>query len=304
MICNNCNCNVPDGNRYCPNCGSPLRVAPPTQITNPSQRNGMSDGMAPGTQIVTPSQKSANHTALYILLGMLITAVIVLVAFLIFGRDSSAKVSDSDNTVTDTEEATVIDEPAAPQLDDRESQYDWLSERKVTTADLAGKPAGELRIMRNAIMAKHGYIFKSQDLAEYFSGFSWYKPLYNDVTSMLSAVEAANVQFIKKYEGGTTSSTTSASSNSRRTSIGYTGDFSDIACYTRLTDEDVYDLTKEQLRILRNTIYARHGRIFKDAKLRDYFSGFSWYEPRYKEINLNSLSDIEKHNITLIQKYE
>ena len=86
--------------------------------------------------------------------------------------------------------------------------------------------------------------------------------------------------------------------------VGFTDDYSDIVCYTYLSGSDLSGLSKSQLRILRNTIYARHGRKFKSKDLQRYFSGFSWYTPRYDEISPSSLSDVEKHNISLIQKYE
>jgi hypothetical protein len=38
-------------------------------------------------------------------------------------------------------------------------------------------------------------------------------------------------------------------------------------------------LSKEDLRTLRNTIYAQHGYAFKDKDLREYFSSFQWYFP-------------------------
>lgn len=122
---------------------------------------------------------------------------------------------------------------------------------------------------------------------------------------MLFACFAMAVTAIPVYATDS-SATTEASRPSRQRfqSIGYTGDYSDIACYCWLTEEDVADLTLEQLRVLRNTIYARHGRKFKSADLRRFFSRFDWYRPRYAEINPKVLSKTEKHNIALIQRME
>lgn len=86
--------------------------------------------------------------------------------------------------------------------------------------------------------------------------------------------------------------------------IGFTQDYSDYVCYARLTDSDVAGLSSAELRILRNTIFARHGRKFKSADLRNYFSRFDWYTPLYDEISESSLTPIERHNIMLIKKYE
>lgn len=79
-------------------------------------------------------------------------------------------------------------------------------------------------------------------------------------------------------------------------------DYSEWVCNTRLTDADLNGMPKSELRILRNTIYARHGYIFKSADLREYFSKFDWYTPSTSEVA--DLSSIEQHNVALIQRYE
>ncbi|MCW5969162.1 MAG: protein kinase [Blastocatellales bacterium] len=47
-----------------------------------------------------------------------------------------------------------------------------------------------------------------------------------------------------------------------------------------LTVEDLEGFTREELRLLRNTIYARHGRVFQSPDLQWYFERRSWYAPR------------------------
>ena len=46
-----------------------------------------------------------------------------------------------------------------------------------------------------------------------------------------------------------------------------------------LTNADLNGLSEWQIRIARNEIYARHGRIFKSDDLADYFASKSWYTP-------------------------
>lgn len=86
--------------------------------------------------------------------------------------------------------------------------------------------------------------------------------------------------------------------------VAMTDDYSWIICEIPLQDSDLYGLSKAQLRILRNTIYARHGRKFKSPDLQRYFSQFSWYYPTVNEVYEHQLSSTEKHNIRLIQAYE
>ena len=49
-----------------------------------------------------------------------------------------------------------------------------------------------------------------------------------------------------------------------------------LGCF-ELYDNDNY--SKEDLKIVRNTIYAQKGYVFKNQELRDYFSQFEWYMP-------------------------
>ncbi|MCR5222329.1 MAG: YARHG domain-containing protein [Lachnospiraceae bacterium] len=74
----------------------------------------------------------------------------------------------------------------------------------------------------------------------------------------------------------------------------------------KLTDYDLSGLNAWELRIARNEIYARHGRMFKDKELQDYFDGQSWYygtisPSQWSEKNLNQY---EAYNVNLISKYE
>lgn len=73
-----------------------------------------------------------------------------------------------------------------------------------------------------------------------------------------------------------------------------------------LTREEVETHTKEELRLARNEIFARHGMIF-GGDLAEYFSSKSWYSPTIpgEEFYDNvEMSLIEEENITLIQDVE
>lgn len=57
-----------------------------------------------------------------------------------------------------------------------------------------------LRIMRNSILARHGYRFQSKDLQEYFAKEPWYKPAASNDNVKLSFIEQLNVELIKAEE--------------------------------------------------------------------------------------------------------
>ncbi|OUS18267.1 YARHG domain-containing protein [Nonlabens dokdonensis] len=75
------------------------------------------------------------------------------------------------------------------------------------------------------------------------------------------------------------------------------------ASNTVLTNEDVENLKKSDLRIIRNTIYARHGYSFKNRPLRVFFDAQPWYIPVYSNIT-KEFSQIELDNIQLLLRYE
>jgi len=53
-----------------------------------------------------------------------------------------------------------------------------------------------LRLMRNEIMARHGYVFQAQDLKDYFSREPWYKPGTDNSSIKLSFIEQLNLDLI------------------------------------------------------------------------------------------------------------
>jgi len=68
-----------------------------------------------------------------------------------------------------------------------------------------------------------------------------------------------------------------------------------------LSPADIASLDKAQLRLARNEIYARHGRIFKSPDLAAHFSRYAWYRPVAAEV---SLSPVEQQNVDLLQRAE
>ncbi len=68
--------------------------------------------------------------------------------------------------------------------------------------------------------------------------------------------------------------------------------------------DDISGYDRGQIRVLKNSIYARHGRIFKDAALREYFEQQSWYRGYRKEIPAGEFNKYENANIAFLLKYE
>lgn len=68
------------------------------------------------------------------------------------------------------------------------------------------------------------------------------------------------------------------------------------------TAEDFADCSEDILKLAKNEIYARHGRMFLDREIYEYFLTRMWYEPTYapEEFDESCLNEYEKANIELL----
>ncbi len=73
-------------------------------------------------------------------------------------------------------------------------------------ADIEGMSARELNYAKNEIYARHGRIFDSTELREYFESKSWYEGVYtadefDEISgSVLNSTEKANAEFLSEAE--------------------------------------------------------------------------------------------------------
>ena len=139
----------------------------------------------------------------------------------------------------------------------------------------------ELRLIRNEVYARHGRRFTTPWLRDYFKFEAWYKARPEFTIAELSENEKTNVKLIQAVEA-------------RRHEELSTKD---------LSERDVAGLFPEVARRLRNEIFARHGRTFKDPHLQSYFASQEWYHPDPR-FDVKMLSAIEKANVKTIQNYE
>ena len=70
-----------------------------------------------------------------------------------------------------------------------------------------------------------------------------------------------------------------------------------------LVSDDVNNLYKDELRAMRNEIYARHGYSFKRREMRELFDNQNWYMPISTDVR-KKLTAIEIKNEKLIKQFE
>lgn len=109
------------------------------------------------------------------------------------GKDIPIGITPNGTTTITKSLSGSLDEYVLPYSD---TQY-------LAYSDLVALSDYELRLARNEIFARYGYIFKSQELLNYFNTTSWYVPsisVENFNSSVFNEYEKYNVEFIKNFE--------------------------------------------------------------------------------------------------------
>ncbi|GAB6560836.1 TcaA 3rd/4th domain-containing protein [Bacillus mobilis] len=115
----------------------------------------------------------------------------------------------------------------------------------------------------------------------------------------VTALPSYNLPFQKKSTEKTVVYNVTPTPTTRYVYNGFIFPDSDIR---KLTSVDLAYVSKEQLKIARNEIYARHGHIFQTKDMQAYFSKQSWY--RENPYFTGKLTDIESYNVELIKSRE
>ena len=180
-------------------------------IVNPSQKHNVTENSEPNPQ---PSKTEQSYSAqsdskvtfssdksffqkykipLFIVLGLCILVGL----FFWVTRNKDKFSGDKAQVEQGGEELSSIK--------DYEDKFErlWIigKTRDYTPADLQGWSKDDLKILRNYFFARNNYYFAPADLRNYFSKYSWYKPLYKEAGDWFSDLEINNVQYIKKLEG-------------------------------------------------------------------------------------------------------
>jgi len=139
----------------------------------------------------------------------------------------------------------------------------------------------DLRSIRNEFWARRGRKFITPGYKQMFEWRDWYKPEKDQTKVKLNQIEEQNVKLIEAQEAKIREKISSEP----------------------ITNEMVEGLFVEDLRVLRNEIYAKRGRVFKDPTLQKYFEAQSWYKPN-PDFKDESLSETESKNLAVIKQVE
>lgn len=208
-------------------------------------------------------------------------------------------------------------------------------ERPITDADLSDRTLRELAILRNYIFARAGQEFRKDWLRDFFSQYDWYhpqkKPAEVDQFGRDNAEKIANYDAaIGSAELRRRADAVLARQRGHDAGANDTNDTIELRLLSErlgewlapkgskvrpsplenpemldqvLSLDDLGNLSRRDLRILRNTVYARKGRDFVSEGLREYFGAKSWYklDPDYAD---QRLSAVDWKNIKLVASVE
>lgn len=167
-----------------------------------------------------------------VIIGILLVAMIVLTVFMVVtGRSagntgsssskyhadstqSDVKPQNSDDYIQDvsldefsigesSDDSSASDNAEAAEVAMEDSNGYILPDsdsRKLKKSDLAGMTAQQLSYAKNEIYARHGRVFKSSELQDYFNEKDWYEENDDFKDEDLSKKEAENTEFIDAYQ--------------------------------------------------------------------------------------------------------
>lgn len=146
---------------------------------------------------------------------------------------------------------------------------------------LDGVTLNDLRLMRFEFYARRGRRYSTPGFLQAFEWRDWYKPIKDQSKVKLNKIEEQNVKLIEELEAG----------------------WREFMATEEITETMLEGLFVEDLRVLRNEIYARHGRIFKDKELQKYFVSQPWYQPN-PDFKDEMLTEKEYKNLAIIRQAE
>jgi hypothetical protein len=170
--------------------------------------------------ISSDKSNSGNKTLYFIIGGILIVLISVSLYYFLIYQKSENKVAGENNTQSELKKKELELKEKELQLKEKElnqnnttqkstdkneysitpGRFPEASLRFLTSDELNTISKYDLKIMRNEIFARYGYIFQTEDMRDYFSGQTWYSPRYNDVNSFLTKIEKKNIDLIKYFE--------------------------------------------------------------------------------------------------------
>jgi YARHG domain len=167
----------------------------------------------------------------------------------------------------------------------------YWRDRQIPPRKLGKHSSSEWKVLLAEVEAIHGKRFDDEPwLQQYFEERYWYFPSDKYDAKKLTAIERKNLELLS-----------GAQKKQRKVAL-LPGDMQFFE-NKPITEQMLHGLSLHELRLLRNEVYARHGRMFRAEWLQQYFFFQPWYAPE-ENFKDEELSGNDKLNVETIVKYE
>lgn len=328
MFCEKCGSELQDDWKICPNCGEPVPEEKEENITEQS-REVLTDNKAENTEHFGDSATQSTYVSNNkknnkgIIVGVVVALIVIGVAFffLLGKKDKKVDVPKEDKK-TETEETDFSKQ-------DLEELIGKTAEDVKKTGLVEMGDSGEFEGLSGSITVR---IEDGQVNYIAITGDKTKTPLFHGV-SLGMTEEEANSKLVDTYAQASNQTDNMRVYNSDKKAsvyLGFTDGKVDSITYRPMEDtegqndqaqeyifpdsdkkylseDEVRSVDASQLSLGRNEIFARHGYIFKDDSINQYFAGKSWYQGTVPadQFDMDSVfNDFEKKNVELIKKVE
>ena len=195
-------------------------------------------------------------------------------------------------TQTPAQQTASVQQQTPPNNDAQVIYYVTDSD---PSAEVNAMDAEETQFVINQIYAKNGYIFRTDALQAYFGQMPWYHPVSNDASQLsMSSLDRNNLALLVQHRDGM---------SNRASGLGYLWTYNAVS--SPLSASYVRNLSKSDVQLLINTIYAKNGYIFETDELQRLFNTQGWYRgtTRSMEAVSNSFTSTDRQNINLLLQY-
>lgn len=283
-VCPYCNAKVNQGEAFCTSCGKKLGA--PVETPKPQRNVAAPNVAAPIVPNVMPTsantaKSKGKSPVLYVVLGMSIALLIGAIAFLVITLQKDDK-SNANTPANGETSVNVAENNLTLNVDETPSE---VAEDTYVISGSASVSGNEAVLSINGeeietIYADDGEVYWSEEVS-LEEGHNSFNIRLRDKDSNYK-IKIVKIKYTAPEEEE---------------------EFLFPSDSEYITNHDLVGKTKEEVALIRNEIYARHGYVFNTEAYQEYFSQKSWYEPNpdFSEAQLN---EIEIANKDFLVGYE
>lgn len=333
MICKNCNKENVDGVKFCFYCGSPMPAQQPKppqptaqlpqqpQYPQQPQQTGAPAGnhayqdnynqtpnntqnvnRRPDNRAAAPiPQKKQNNTPLLIVLAAVGTLAVVAGVIVVLIATGVINIKNNNSDVTPVPSYTIAEEVTEQETTPVTEAP--TEDERVTVPNVVGM---KLEDANNALAEAR---LSHEVKREYSDAFSKDYVIKQDPPAG-EKLEPGKKVTITVSLGSKTSSSSSKASSSNSSSSTNTGSNTDDrynlqASSRYISRSDISWMTKDEIQLSINEIYAKHGLIFTNEPYSSYFRSKSWYNPDTNDVSVvaERMNDYELENLKVMGTY-